>query len=363
MNAQIILQNVVESIIQINTPHGSGSGFLIDSLIITNSHVVSGLKEVVISSKNSKRARACVIYDDPSLDLAFVKAENILVDKPLLLNTEPINDGDSTIAVGHPYGLNYSVTEGIISKAVRLQGELEYIQIDAAINPGNSGGPLLNSEGNVIGVNTFIIQNSNNLGFALPYYYVRETIEQFLKLKKENIIRCSSCKNMVEEELIKKDYCPKCGVKVSIAKSRREGYRASGTSALIEELLNELSVDVDLSRRSIRSWRFKEDDVWVNIDYYDNGVIIGESSLCYIPTDKIEQIYDFLLQKNSEFEYLQFSINENTIYLSFLVLDSSLTREEGLITFKRLKDRSKKYANELKEKYSVIAFVNDVDEE
>ncbi|MEA2091896.1 MAG: trypsin-like peptidase domain-containing protein, partial [Campylobacterota bacterium] len=179
MNTQTILDTYVDNIIQIMTPYGSGTGFIVDDLIITNSHVVGGLNEVVISSKQINRTIAKVVYDDPDYDLAFISSEFQKPHNPLKLSSKLVKDGDTTIAVGHPYGLNYTATEGIVSKASRLYDDLEYIQIDAAINPGNSGGPLLNIDGKIIGVNTFIIQNANNLGFALPYFYVQETIENF----------------------------------------------------------------------------------------------------------------------------------------------------------------------------------------
>jgi len=185
LNTQAILETYIENIIQIMTPYGTGSGFIINGMIITNSHVTSGLKEVVISSKNIKRSIAPVVYDDPYYDLAFIKFDVNSPKNPLKLATTIVEDGDSTIAVGHPYGLNYTATEGIVSRASRLQDDLEYIQIDAAINPGNSGGPLLNMDGDVIGINTFIIQNANNLGFALPYFYIEEAIDEFRKKRND----------------------------------------------------------------------------------------------------------------------------------------------------------------------------------
>ncbi|MCJ7766132.1 MAG: S1C family serine protease, partial [Thiovulaceae bacterium] len=208
MNTQIMLHTYINNIIQISTPYGSGSGFVIDGVIVTNSHVASGLKEVVISAKKLKRQKAAVIYDDQVLDLVFIALPPMDVEHPLKLSSKPVQDGDIAVAIGHPYGLNYSATEGIVSKADRLEGELEYLQIDAAINPGNSGGPVLNKRGEVIGVNTFILINAQNLGFALPYYYVREALDGFKALNKKNIIRCSSCKNLIEEEAIENDYCP-----------------------------------------------------------------------------------------------------------------------------------------------------------
>ena len=359
MNIQHILETYIESIIQITTPYGSGSGFVIDDLIITNSHVVSGLPEVVISAKNLPRTKAHVIYDDPNYDLAFIHAPDLKITHPLFLATSPVSDGDSAIAIGHPYGLNYSATEGIVSKAARLQGELEYIQTDTAINPGNSGGPLLNTEGNVIGVNTFIIQNSQNLGFALPYYNVQEAITAFTALGEDDIIRCVSCKNLVKESTIENDYCPKCGIKLDVAKRRREGYTPSGAVLLIEEILEALGIDVTLARRSQRSWKLDAGSAKIDINYYENGIIIGDSSLCRIPQENIEPLYEFLLDENAKFSYLQFSINENVIFLSYLIVDSSLTFEEGKEAFRRLKEQANRYDDILINEFGAIPLKRD----
>jgi serine protease Do len=137
VNTQALLDTYIDNIIQIMTPYGSGTGFIIGDLIITNSHVVGGLKEVVISSKQIKRTIAQVVYDDPDYDLAFIRSDFVVLKNPLLLSSNSAKDGDTTIAIGHPYGLNYTATEGIVSKASRLYEDLEYIQIDAAINPSH----------------------------------------------------------------------------------------------------------------------------------------------------------------------------------------------------------------------------------
>jgi len=354
VNTQAILETYLENIIQIMTPYGSGTGFIIGDLIITNSHVVSGLKEVVISAKKIKRSIAKVVYDDAYFDLAFINFNFEPPKNPLVLSTKGVEDGDTAIAVGHPYGLNYSTTEGIVSKASRIYGELEYIQIDAAINPGNSGGPLLNTNGEVIGVNTFIIQNSNNLGFALPYFYVEEAIKAYKNLSIENIIKCQSCKNLIDEKEIKNDYCPKCGIKLEIAKLRRKGYNPTGSTKLLEEILTSLDINVTLARRSQASWRIDYQTARIDINYYENGIIIGDSKLCVLPKEKISQIYDYLLEENREFSYLRFSINENFIYLSYLIVDSSLTLDEGKKAFKRLFEKSNEYDDILISKFNAI---------
>ncbi|MGA9046265.1 trypsin-like peptidase domain-containing protein [Sulfuricurvum sp.] len=352
---QKMVEQTIESIVQITNPYGSGSGFLIDGVIVTNSHVVSGLKEVLISTKTLPKTIGTVIYDDPAFDLAFIRSPLPIERKnPLILSAKPVSDGDGVIAIGHPYGLNYSTTEGIVSKASRLQGEVEYIQFDAAINPGNSGGPLLNDSAEVIGVNTFIIQNSNNLGFALPSYTLKEALDQFNALNKEDVIRCVSCKNLIHEPTIQNDYCPKCGTKLEVAKRRREGYKPSGVVALVEKILETLKINVTLSRRSQRSWRFEKGSTRIDINYYDNGIIIADSALCRIPQENIETMYDFLLRENSSLERLQFSINENTVYLSYIVVDSSLSEAYGTSALRKLFDNAPRYQQLLLERFKAL---------
>jgi len=361
MNTQEILDTYQESIIQIETPLASGSGFYLKEheLILTNSHVVTGLKEVVISSKALKRREATVVYDDPKYDLAFIKTQRLDVKTPLHLSKTAVHDGDKVVAIGHPYGLNYTATEGIVSKAARLQGELEYIQIDAAINPGNSGGPLLNDSGEVVGVNTFIIQNSNNLGFALPFSYVQEALDAFNSLGKDDIIRCSSCLNLVNETDIKDDYCPECGVKIDVAKKRREGYIPVGTIKTLESILRSLNKDVTLARRGQRMWELDIGTARIEISYYDNGIIVADASLCRLPHENIEKIYHFMLEENTKMDYLQFAINDNSILLSYIILDSSLEDKNGAIALGRLFSKADMYDDILIKNYGASLIKRD----
>jgi serine protease Do len=308
----------------------------------------------VISSKIIKRSIVDVIYDDPFYDLAFIKYDFKEPKTKLILTKQIVQDGDTTIAIGHPYGLNYTATEGIVSRASRLQDDLEYIQIDAAINPGNSGGPLLNDSGEVIGVNTFIIQNANNLGFSLPYFYIQEAIDTFSSQTSQTVIKCPSCKNLIDEKNIQKDYCPECGVKLEVAKQRRKGYKPTGTTQLLEEILSLLNINVTLSRRSQSTWQIDEGSARIEINYYENGIIIGDSKLCAIPSQNIDKVYDYLLEENERFSYLQFSINENSIYLSYLIVDSSLTLSEGKTALQRLIQYSNKYDDILINEFGAI---------
>jgi S1-C subfamily serine protease len=159
---------------------GQGSGFIMDDTgnILTNAHVVNGADRVVVTLKDGRSFEAIVEGVDEVTDLAVVKIDDTDDDElpvATLGDSDQIQVGDWAIAVGNPLGLDNTVTLGIIStlkrssNAVGIPGKrLEFIQTDAAINPGNSGGPLVNQQGEVIGINTAIRADAMGIGFAIP---------------------------------------------------------------------------------------------------------------------------------------------------------------------------------------------------
>ena len=164
-----IIEAYKDAVIQIATPYSIGTGFYLaePDLIVTNEHVVKDNKEVVIEGKGVTRMTCPVIYLDPMYDLAFIKAPKVHQFSNIYLNHQKsIIEGDTVLAVGHPFGLKYTATQGIISNIAHKENEIDYIQHDAALNPGNSGGPLIDNEGKVIGVNTFIDPKTLKAGFV-----------------------------------------------------------------------------------------------------------------------------------------------------------------------------------------------------
>ncbi len=156
---------------------GTGSGFIIgsDGRILTNAHVVDGADTVKVTLKDGRSLEGKVLGADPVTDVAVVKVEANNLPTVALGNSEQLKPGEWAIAIGNPLGLDNTVTTGIISATGRSSGQVgvpdkrvDFIQTDAAINPGNSGGPLLNARGEVIGINTAIIQGAQGLGFAIP---------------------------------------------------------------------------------------------------------------------------------------------------------------------------------------------------
>ncbi|MDP1784258.1 MAG: peptidase S1, partial [Sulfuricurvum sp.] len=113
------------------------------------------------------------------------------------------------------------------------------------------------------------------------------------------------------------------------------------------KIMDSLHLNVTLSRRSQRNWKFDSESVKIEITYYDNGVIIADSALCRIPQSNIEALYDYLLNENAQFKRLHFSIDENTVYFSHVIVDSSLTYDLGLAAIERLKGESPHYSHHL----------------
>ncbi len=182
--------------LQIYPAKESGSGFLIDKQgrILTNNHVVSGqAPEVQVTLSNGKKYKADILFRDPANDLAMVRIEPKEDIRIMPLgDSERVQVGQKVLAIGNPFGLEGTLTTGVISSIGRdiadesgrtLEG---MIQTDAAINPGNSGGPLLDSQGNVIGINTAIYGPGGNIGigFAMPINRAKTMIEDYQSNRK-----------------------------------------------------------------------------------------------------------------------------------------------------------------------------------
>ncbi|MFZ9737114.1 MAG: HhoA/HhoB/HtrA family serine endopeptidase [Prochlorotrichaceae cyanobacterium] len=174
---------------------GQGSGFIVDAdgIVLTNAHVVDQADRVTVTLKDGRQFEGQVKGADQVTDLAVVQINSNNTPLPVarLGDSDAVEVGDWAIAVGNPLGLDNTVTLGIVSTLGRSSSEvgipdkrLEFIQTDAAINPGNSGGPLLNAQGEVIGINTAIRADANGIGFAIPVNKAKSIEAQLLKTGK-----------------------------------------------------------------------------------------------------------------------------------------------------------------------------------
>jgi putative serine protease PepD len=196
-----------QSVVDINTGTGEGSGVILtaDGAILTNNHVVAGARNntVRVTFSSGKTANATIVGTDPAGDLAVVKAQGVSgLTAARFGNSDALQPGDTVLALGSPLGLQGSVTAGIVSALHRTIDESgengspghsigDAIQTDAAINPGNSGGPLVNTAGEVVGINTAIATSGNSqgqgqegnigVGFAIPSNKAKAAADQLLK--------------------------------------------------------------------------------------------------------------------------------------------------------------------------------------
>ncbi|MEO7177156.1 MAG: trypsin-like peptidase domain-containing protein [Saprospiraceae bacterium] len=357
-----VIEQLKPLVIQIATPFSTGTGFYLQEygLIVTNFHVVNGNSEVVIDGVNFHKQLSTVVYTDQRYDLAFLTvAEKVTLPILPFGDILAMGEGDPVIAVGHPFGLKYTATQGIISNMHHHHNDLQYIQHDAALNPGNSGGPLINVKGELLGVNTFIIQNGNSIGFSLPVTYLKSTLDEFHKSGNEIATRCSSCMNIVFANEIKNSYCPHCGAKV-ILPSEAPKYEPLGISKTIEKILSDLDYQVSLSRRGPNHWEMVKGSAKINISYHEKtGLVLGDVYLCQLPKLNIKPLYEYLLKENYKLEGLTFSLKGQDILMSLVIYDKYLNPISGLKLFKELFEHADYYDDQLLQNYGALANTSD----
>lgn len=351
-----IIEQYKPVLIQIATPYSTGTGFYLkkNQLIITNEHVVRGNRRVIVNGDLLKKQLVQVLYTDPKYDLAFLEPPAEILPEVHLMSTTTLHEGEPVIAIGHPFGLKLSATNGIISNVRHQIGDLNYIQHDAALNPGNSGGPLINASGEIAGINTFIIRDGNNIGFSLPARYLQDTILEFEAGGQLPGTRCYSCTNLVFDQASAGKYCPHCGARIELPNYVEE-YEPIGINKTIEDILKALQYDIELSRIGPNHWQIEKGSAKITVTYHEeSGLVLGDAFLVQLPRQSIGPIYEYLLKENYRMNHLSFSVRGNDIILSLIIYDRYLSVETGKELLEYLFDRSDHYDNILVERYGAL---------
>lgn len=354
-----IIDYLNKAVLQIATPFTTGTGFYLKdwNIIVTNEHVVRQNKKVVVKGYGFKKGFLDVVFVDKKKDIALIKppAEHKMSHLALSPKDE-LQQGQNVLAVGHPFGLEFTATQGIISNLLRKRNDVNYIQHDAALNPGNSGGPLVNEKGEVIGVNTFVMKEGNSIGFALPMDLLKENLQDYLEISKTNSLstRCHSCNNVIGETKEMDDYCPHCGTEIDLISKIKE-YQPEGPSLIVEEVLAKLSYSAELARKGPSAWEVEKGSAMISINYNKKtSMITGDATLCLLPKSKINEIYTFLLQQNHEMNYLTFSVHDNSILLSLLIHEANVNLESACKMMEYLFDRADYYDDILIDEFEAL---------
>ncbi len=182
-----VVRRARPAVVRVSRGTGLGSGVIVraDGVILTNAHVVGDADEVGIQTAGGRTLSGRVLGRDTDADIAVVKVDARSLPVAPFADSDHLDVGQAAIAIGNPLGLEGTVTTGVVSATNRQRSPNDFfgfIQTDAAINPGNSGGPLLDSQGRVMGINTWIIgQGAQGLGFAVPINVAREVADQIIQ--------------------------------------------------------------------------------------------------------------------------------------------------------------------------------------
>jgi S1-C subfamily serine protease len=177
-----VIKVALEATVSVLTDKGAGSGVIIsiDGKTVTNAHVISGASQIGIKTKDGQIYLAEIIGVDDTADIAVLKPVVVdqIFDSMRWGDSDDLEVGQRVVALGNPFGLDFTATQGIVSALNRqAQNGLKYIQIDTPINPGNSGGPLINDEGRIVGINNWKVGGGEGLGFSIPANTAEDVVD------------------------------------------------------------------------------------------------------------------------------------------------------------------------------------------
>ena len=304
------------SIYKIITADGTGTGFKVENydFVITNYHVIEGSKKVAVENHNRDKFMAHVVMVNPEVDLAFLEVEGLKdVAGAIKLNPDlELTNRQKIFINGFPFGMPFTVTEGIISSTHQPMSGRHYIQTDAAVNPGNSGGPMLDTDGTLVGVTTSKFSDADNVGFGIEFSDVIKELNDYHFSDVKYRVKCNSCDRYIEEE---RKFCENCGN--DIDSSVFEEFEKSYVAEFVEEALSSLNIDPVLYRAGRNFWEFHQGTALVRVFIAGEDYLYSTSPLNILPKQNLKELLTYV-NSNKNLPY-QLAVYDNKIYISYRI--------------------------------------------
>ncbi len=309
------MKNTKKSIYKIITADGTGTGFKVvnQDFLITNYHVIKGSKVVAVEDHNKNRFLAQVAMVNPEVDLAFLNVTDLknVAGTIILDESKEVINTQKVYINGFPFGMPFTVTEGIVSSPNQPMQGRNYVQTDAAVNPGNSGGPMLNEDGYLVGVTTSKFTQADNVGFGIKHTDVIKQINDYKFDDVKYRVKCNSCDSFTTEE---SEFCSNCGNNIDI--SVFEEFEKSHFANFTEEALAELGVDPILCRAGRDYWEFYQGSARVRIFTTNNNkYLFATSPLNNLPKSNLEALLTYI--NSNKVPPYQLGIYDNKIFISY----------------------------------------------
>lgn len=342
-------------IVQIATPYCTGIGFYIKKydLIITNEHLVRGNKKVAVFGKLFDHLEAQICYLDSVYNIAFIQMQDAQVMPEIEINWEKTPQKNEKVAsIALKNGGSFYTQEGHILEPFNSIEQISYIKHNAALNPSSSGSPLVDINGMVIGINTFIIQHGISVGYTMPTCQIKKLIFDFLEGQGRDGVRCQQCLHInFENSGIVSSNCVNCGTPIAMI-SQMVDFEPSGICRTVEDMIYKLGFSPVFTRRGLNNWSIRKGSAVLNISYYEKtGLLIGDVYVCVLPNQGLEALYEYLLAQNNNLEAMAFSIKDQDIILSLLIYDQFLNVETMYKLFDKLLVTADKYDNLLVDQF------------
>jgi serine protease Do len=305
-----------QAVFKVTTASGSGTAFYLKDrkIFVSNYHVVGNHKEVSLQDRNGKRYLAKVLLVNPQEDVAMLRTqEDFDVPQLELHLDEVLQQGEKVYVAGYPFGMPYTVTEGVISATQQPMQGRNYIQTDAAVNPGNSGGPMLNAQGRVIAITTSKFNNADNMGFGMPVTRLADEFNALAQVNEHSFnLVCDSCSALISEKV---EYCNNCGQEVNLTYFNEP--LLSELAVFCEQTISKIGINPVLARQGPEFWEFYVGSSLIRFFVYNKTYLYATSPINQLPSQNMGALFEEVLGKDI-YPY-QLGIYQKEIFLSYRV--------------------------------------------